>query len=342
MHITALAGGIGGARFLRGLRHHVQRAANDSVAGEPVDSELTEITVIGNTGDDIWIHGLRVCPDLDTLMYTLGEGIDPERGWGRLDETFRAKEELTAYGVEPTWFGLGDRDIGTHLVRTTSLNAGYPLSRVTEALCERWQPGVNLIPMTDDRAETHVIVDDPDNPGTDIALHFQEWWIRYRASLPARRFVIVGIEEATPAPGVVDALRNADVIVLPPSNPIVSIGTILAVPGLANEIRAAKAPVIGVSPIISGAPVRGMADACLLANGIETSAAAVAQHYGARPSGGLLDGWLVDTSDAASTPDIEEAGITARAVPLLMTDLDATAAMAAETLDLASRLRSTH
>ena len=239
MRITALAGGIGGARFLRGLRHHVQRAANDSVAGEPVDSELTEITVIGNTGDDIWIHGLRVCPDLDTVMYTLGEGIDPERGWGRLDETFRAKEELTAYGVEPTWFGLGDRDIGTHLVRTTSLNAGYPLSRVTEALCERWQPGVNLIPMTDDRAETHVIVDDPDNPGTDIALHFQEWWIRYRASLPARRFVIVGIEEATPAPGVVDALRNADVIVLPPSNPIVSIGTILAVPGLADEIRAA-------------------------------------------------------------------------------------------------------
>ena len=138
MRITALAGGIGGARFLRGLRHHVQRAANDSVQRE---TNGTEITVIGNTGDDIWIHGLRVCPDLDTVMYTLGEGIDPERGWGRLDETFRAKEELTAYGVEPTWFGLGDRDIGTHLVRTTSLNAGYPLSRVTEALCERWQPG---------------------------------------------------------------------------------------------------------------------------------------------------------------------------------------------------------
>ena len=194
--------------------------------------------------------------------------------------------------------------------------------------------------MTDDRAETHVIVDDPDNPGTDIALHFQEWWIRYRASLPARRFVIVGIEEATPAPGVVDALRNADVIVLPPSNPIVSIGTILAVPGLADEIRAAKAPVVGVSPIISGAPVRGMADACLRATGIETSAAAVAQHYGARPVR-LLDGWLVDTSDAASTPVIEEA-VSSLKVPLLMTDLDATAAMAAETLDLASRLRSTH
>ena len=341
MRITALAGGIGGARFLRGLRHHLQQAADDSLPRETHGTGVTEITVIGNTGDDIWIHGLRVCPDLDTVMYTLGEGIDPERGWGRMHETFRAKEELAAYGVEPTWFGLGDRDIGTHLVRTTSLNAGYPLSSVTEALCERWQPGVRLIPMTDDRAETHVIVDDPDNPGTDIALHFQEWWIRYRASLPARRFVIVGIEEAKPAPGVVDALRNADVIVFPPSNPIVSMGTILAVPEIADEIRAASAPVVGVSPIISGAPVRGMADACLRASGIETTAAAVAEHYGARSSGGLLDGWLVDTSDAASTPVIELAGITARAVPLLMTDLDSTAAMAAETLELASRLRST-
>ena len=139
-----------------------------------------------------------------------------------------------------------------------------------------------------------------------------------------------------------DALRNADVIVFPPSNPIVSMGTILAVPEIADEIRAASAPVVGVSPIISGAPVRGMADACLRASGIETTAAAVAEHYGARSSGGLLDGWLVDTSDAASTPVIEQAGITARAIPLLMTDLDSTAAMAAETLELASRLRSTH
>ena len=129
MRITALAGGIGGARFLRGLRHHIQRAANDSVAGEAVDSEFTEITVIGNTGDDIWIHGLRVCPDLDTVMYTLGEGIDPERGWGRLDETFRAKEELTAYGVEPTWFGLGDRDIGTHLVSCLLYTSPSPRDR---------------------------------------------------------------------------------------------------------------------------------------------------------------------------------------------------------------------
>ena len=330
VQITVLAGGIGGARFIRGLRHHLDQADADGA-----------ITVIGNTGDDIWIHGLRVCPDLDTVMYTLGDGIDPERGWGRRDETFHAKEELEGYGVEPTWFGLGDRDIGTHLVRTTSLNAGFPLSDVTAALCERWQPGVRLLPMTDDRAETHVIIDDPDDPGTQIAIHFQEWWIRYRATLPAHRFVIVGIEEATPAPGVLEAIDAADVIVLPPSNPIVSIGTILAVPGIADAIRSTSAPVVGVSPIISGAPVRGMADACLQASGIATTAAAVAAHYGSRATGGLIDGWLVDESDADCVGDIRESGIACLAVPLFMTDLDRTAQMAEHALDLAAQVTST-
>jgi len=325
MRITALAGGIGGARFLLGLKHHLSAQGNAS-----------DVTVIGNTGDDIWIHGLRVCPDLDTVMYTLGGGIDTERGWGRQDETFHAKEELAAYGVEPTWFGLGDRDIGTHLVRTTSLNAGYRLSDVTAALCERWQPGVRLLPMSDDRIETHVLVDDPQNPGTEIAMHFQEWWIRYRAGLAARSFAMIGQEDATPAPGVLEAIAQADVIVLPPSNPIVSIGTILGVPGIREAIRAAHAPVVGVSPIISGAPVRGMADACLSAEGIETTAAAVAAHYGPRSAGGILDAWLVDASDAVSVPEIDASGIACRAVPLFMTDLDKTAAMAQETLDIAA------
>lgn len=325
MHITALAGGIGGARFVRGLRAHCE----DTYPG-------AQITVIGNTGDDIWVHGLRVCPDLDTVMYTLGDGIDPERGWGRKDETFHAKEELAAYGVEPTWFGLGDRDIGTHLIRTTSLNAGYPLSEVTAALCERWRPGVRLLPMTDDRAETHVVVDGPD--GTQVALHFQEWWIRHRAALPAHRFVIVGIDDAAPAPGVIEAIREADVIVLPPSNPIVSIGTILAVPGIRQAIQQTSAPVVGVSPIISGAPVRGMADACLRAEGIETSARAVAEHYGARGSGGVLDAWLVDTSDADAVPHIQALGIACAAVPLFMTDIQATASMAAAAFELLTRV----
>jgi len=327
MRITALAGGIGGARFLSGLQHHLSSTGLQS-----------DVTVIGNTGDDIWIHGLRVCPDLDTVMYTLGGGIDAERGWGRQDETFHAKAELSSYGVEPTWFGLGDRDIGTHLVRTASLNAGYRLSEVTAALCERWQPGVRLIPMSDDRIETHVLVDDPENPGTEIALHFQEWWIRYRAGLPARGFAMIGQENAEPAPGVLEAIAQADAIVVPPSNPIVSIGTILGVPGIRQAILAANAPVIGVSPIISGAPVRGMADACLSAMGIETTTAAVAAHYGSRSSGGILDAWLVDESDAASVPESNERGIACRAVPLFMTDVDATATMVKEAFDLVAEI----
>ena len=325
--ITVLAGGMGGARFCLGLRHLL-------------NGSDTEITVIGNTGDDIWIHGLRVCPDLDSLMYTLGGGISTERGWGREAETFHAKEELAAYGVEPTWFGLGDRDIATHLVRTTSLNAGYPLSDVTAALCHRWRPGVRLLPMTDDRAETHVIVDDPD--GADeteeplrVAIHFQEWWIRHRASLPAHGFSIVGIDDARPAPGVVESIMDADTVLLSPSNPVVSIGTILAVPGIRDAVVATSAPVVGLSPIIGGAPVRGMADACLTAIGVPTTAAGVAEHYGARRAGGVLDAWLVDTVDAGDVAQIESLGITCTAVPLLMTDPDATAQMADEALRLA-------
>lgn len=333
MRVTALAGGIGGARFLLGLREHLR---NEHPSHEHLSRQTDDhaITVIGNTGDDIWVHGLRVCPDLDTVMYTLGDGIDPDRGWGRRDETFHAKEELQQYGVEPTWFGLGDRDMGTHLVRTASLNAGYALSDVTAALCERWTPGVHLLPMSDDRAETHVIVDSPGEPGTRIAIHFQEWWIKHRAALPAHDFVIIGIEDAKPAPGVLEAIAEADLIILPPSNPIVSIGTILAVPGIREALIATPAPIVGVSPIIGGAPVRGMADACLSALGIPTSAVAVAQHYGARDAGGILDGWLVDTSDADSVSEIQASGISCRAVPLFMTDVQATAQMSAQAIDL--------
>jgi LPPG:FO 2-phospho-L-lactate transferase len=336
--ITVLAGGIGGARFLRGLL----------AAGEGA-----EVTVIGNTGDDIWIHGLRVCPDLDTVMYTLGGGISEERGWGREAETFTVKEELAAYGLEPSWFGLGDRDIATHLVRTQMLNAGYPLSAITEALCERWQPGVRLLPMTDERAETHVVVDDPDGGVEDSgaparrAIHFQEWWVRYRAALPAHSIVLVGADEAKPGPGVVEAIESADVVVLPPSNPVVSVGTILRVPGIREALQRTSAPVVGVAPIVGGRPVRGMADACLAAIGVETDAAAVARHYGPRralvPAGaaadGILDGWLVDTADAASVPGVQSLGIACESRPLLMTDLDATTDIARAALEMASRLR---
>lgn len=324
MRVAVLAGGIGGARFLRGLRAAVPDA---------------DVTVIGNTADDIWIHGLRVCPDLDTIMYTLGGGISEDRGWGRDDETFTVKDELAAYGVEPTWFGLGDRDIATHLIRTQSLQAGFTLSEVTEALCTRWRPGVRLLPMSDDRAETHVIVDDPaggvDDAGRPlrIALHFQEWWIRYRAALPAHQFPVVGIESARPAPGVIEAISDADVVILPPSNPVVSIGTILQVDGVRDALESTAAPVVGISPIVSGRPVRGMADACLAGIGVETSAAAVAVHYG--PA--LLDAWLVADSDADAVPVVEALGIRCIARPLLMTSVEAARAIADEALALAGR-----
>ncbi|MEV6729476.1 MULTISPECIES: 2-phospho-L-lactate transferase [unclassified Streptomyces] len=319
MRIVVLAGGIGGARFLRGLKSAVPDA---------------DITVIGNTGDDIHLFGLKVCPDLDTVMYTLGGGINEDQGWGRTDESFTVKEELAAYGVGPTWFGLGDRDFATHIVRTQMLGAGYPLSAVTEALCDRWQPGVRLLPMSDDRVETHVAVNDPDT-GERRVIHFQEYWVRLRASLDAEAVVPVGAEQAKPAPGVLEAVAAADLIVLPPSNPVVSVGTILAVPGIREAVATAGAPVVGLSPIVGGAPVRGMADKVLAAVGVESTAAAVALHYGSD----LLDGWLVDTSDADAVAEVEAAGIACRAVPLMMTDLAATAAMARAALELAEASR---
>ncbi|MCM1964754.1 2-phospho-L-lactate transferase [Streptomyces sp. NPDC002812] len=319
MRIVVLAGGIGGARFLRGLQSAVPDA---------------DITVIGNTGDDIHLFGLKVCPDLDTVMYTLGGGINEDQGWGRTDESFTVKEELAAYGVGPTWFGLGDRDFATHIVRTQMLGAGYPLSAVTEALCDRWQPGVRLLPMSDDRVETHVAITDSQT-GERRVVHFQEYWVRMRAAVDAEAVVPVGAEQAKPAPGVLEAIAAADVILFPPSNPVVSVGTILAVPGIREAVAAAGAPVVGLSPIVGGAPVRGMADKVLAAVGVESTAAAVALHYGTE----LLDGWLVDSADADAVTEVEAAGITCRAVPLMMTDLAATAEMARAALELAEASR---
>ncbi|MEV7229431.1 2-phospho-L-lactate transferase [Polymorphospora sp. NPDC051019] len=315
MHIVVLAGGIGGARFLAGVRAHARTTGAD-------------VTAIVNVADDVVLHGLRISPDLDSVMYTLGGGADPERGWGRAGETWAIKGELAAYGAEPTWFGLGDKDVATHLVRTTMLNAGYPLSAVTEALCARWQPGVRLLPATDDRLETHVVVAD----GTgQRAIHFQEWWIRHRGDIPTRRFVFVGADVAKPAAGVLDALSTADVVLVAPSNPVVSIAPILAVSALREALTAGTAPVVGVSPVIGGAPVRGMADRCLAVLGVECTAAGVGGLLGARSAGGVLDGWLVDSTDAGT----EVPGVTVGAAPLWMTDEAATAAMVRAALELA-------
>ncbi|MGA8112547.1 MAG: 2-phospho-L-lactate transferase [Actinocatenispora sp.] len=317
MRIVVLAGGIGGARFLRGARTFATEGGH-------------HVTAVVNTGDDVTLHGVRICPDLDSVMYTLGGGSDPERGWGRAGETWSVRDELAAYGAEPGWFGLGDRDLATHLVRTRMLAAGYPLSSVTEALCARWQPGVTLLPATDERMETHVVATVPGEAGPR-ALHFQEWWVRYHAEPPAQRFVFVDAEKAHPAPGVLDALDRADLILIAPSNPVVSIGPILAISGIRDAVRAAAAPVVGVSPIIGGAPVRGMADACLPAVDVEVSAAGVGRMYGPASGDGLLDGWLVDRNDAGT----QVPGVAVLARPLLMTDERETAAMVADAAELA-------
>lgn len=313
--VTVLVGGVGGARFLQGLK---------TLLGDD-----DEITAIVNVGDDVWMHGLRICPDLDTCMYTLGDGIDTERGWGRIAETWHARDELAAYGADPDWFGLGDRDIATHLIRSRMLRTGYPLSAVTEALCNRWKPGVRLLPVTDDRSETHVVVTDPDEKDGDTqrAIHFQEWWVRYRAQIPTHSFANIGAEQASPAPGVLDALAGADAVILAPSNPVVSVGAILAVPGIRSALRTTSAKVVGLSPVVDGKPLRGMADECLTVIGVETSAEAVGRHYGARSDTGILDAWLIHSTDQATIP-----GVAVHSVPLLMTDPETTALMAAAAL----------
>jgi LPPG:FO 2-phospho-L-lactate transferase len=316
MRIVVLAGGIGGARFLLGVRAWAR-------------SRDASVTAVVNVGDDVTLHGLRICPDLDSVMYTLGGGADRDRGWGRAGETWTIKEELAAYGAAPTWFGLGDRDVATHLVRTRMLGAGYPLSAVTRALCDRWRPGVELLPASDDRVETHVVA--TDDAGSESAMHFQEWWIRHRAGLPAKRFVFVGAESAKPGDGVLEALADADVVLVAPSNPVVSIAPILAIRGLRDALVAGRAPIVGVSPIIGGAPVRGMADRCLAAIGVECSAVGVGGLYAARASDGILDGWLVDLSDAA----VRVPGVAVRAVPLWMTDDEATRQIVQEALVVA-------
>ncbi|MEV4725777.1 MULTISPECIES: 2-phospho-L-lactate transferase [Micromonospora] len=314
MRIVVLTGGIGGARFLLGVRAYAREVG-------------AEVTAVVNVGDDLYLHSLKVCPDLDSVLYTLGGGADPERGWGRVGESWTIRQELAAYGAEPSWFNLGDKDVATHLVRTTMINAGYPLSQVTEALAARWQPGVRLLPATDDRLETHAVVD---LDGERRAIHFQEWWVRYRAGVPTDRFVFVGADTAKPAPGVAEALAAADVVLVAPSNPVVSIAPVLAVPGLRDAVATGPARVVGVSPIIGGAPVRGMADRCLEVLDVECSAAGVGRLYGGRSEGGLLDGWLVaPEDDGVAVP-----GVTVRAVPLRMTDEAATTAMVRAAMEL--------
>lgn len=322
MRITALAGGVGGARFVRGLLHELREVRGD---------RDTEVVVVGNTGDDITLFGLRICPDLDTILYTLGGGINEGQGWGRDSETHTVQAELAELGAQPQWFGLGDKDFATHIARSQWLGQGHTLSEVTERLAQRWglpERGVRVLPATDTPIETHVVLDDPD--GGERAVHFQQWWVQLQAAVPARRFTVAGLGQAVPAPGVLDALRTSDVILLPPSNPVVSIGIILGVPGVRDALRGSRAPVVGVSPIIGGAPVRGHADACLSAMDVEVSANGVAGLYA-----DFLNGWLIDEADAGS---VNRPRLQVRPLDLRMRDEAGAARIAGAALDLAADL----
>lgn len=354
MKIAVLVGGIGGAKFLLGVKQYLGWNAYGPAPvtfGAPPQglpwqypgrTTQHEVTAIVNTADDIRLHNLQICPDLDSCMYTLAGVSDRQRGWGRAEETWTVSAELAGYDAEAPWFSLGDKDIATHLMRTRMLDAGYPLSEVTRALCQRWQPGVTLLPMTDSRVETHVVVADPE-PSTAaieagsasgapplIALHFQEWWIRYRAGLPALSIKPIGVEECRPGPGVLAAISAADVVLIAPSNPVVSVGTILAVPGIREALRATKAPVVGVSPVIGSNPVRGHADKCLDAIGVDCSAEGIGRHYGARSHDGILDAFLIAGDDTADVP-----GVTVVQRPLLMSDPMTTAVMVAACVEVA-------
>ncbi|MBF0814813.1 2-phospho-L-lactate transferase [Microbacterium paludicola] len=321
MRYVVIGGGVGCARFVKGLREHVRRTGQ----GDRID-------VVVNTADDWWVSGLRIAPDHDSLLYALAGVNDTERGWGRADETERVAAELHMWGTAPDWFTLGDLDLGTHIARTSWLREGLTVSEVYRRLGARWPLDVTLHPATDAEIDTHVLLADRD------PIHFQEWWVRHRAQLPATGFVQRDIDRATPSEGALDAITRADVILIAPSNPVVSVGPVLAVPGMREALRAAVAPIVGVSGIISGAVVRGMADACLAAIGVDTSAEAVARHYGARRGAGLLDGWLVDESDASALDPLQAAGITARAVPLWMRDADTSAQLASDAIALARSL----
>jgi LPPG:FO 2-phospho-L-lactate transferase len=289
--ITALAGGTGAAKLLRGLVHVIDPA---------------ELTVIGNTGDDAEVWGLHVSPDLDTVTYALSGRLDTARGWGLADESFHCLDAMAALGGD-TWFNLGDRDLATHLSRTRALRAGQTLSEITGELARRQGTSVRILPMSDDPVRTRIETEDG-------WLDFQEYFVREKAQPAVRSIAYVGAERARPAPGVVDAIRAADLVLVCPSNPVTSVGPILAVPGLVDALRAART-VAGVSPIIGGAPVSGPAGTLMRARGLDVSAAGVAAAYAP-----WLRMLIVDSRDAAAPRAVEALGVRAVVADTLMTD----------------------
>ncbi|MDP1806571.1 MAG: 2-phospho-L-lactate transferase [Acidimicrobiales bacterium] len=307
--VAALCGGVGAARFLRGLV-------------EVVDPR--RIVAVVNTGDDTVLHGLHVSPDLDTVVYTLAGAISRERGWGLEGETWAAMEALARYPSRFSWFGLGDRDLATHLFRTQRLGDGAPLSTVTAEIAGAWGVDVCVVPVTDDRLETRMDVEDEGEIG------FQEYFVRRRHSVAVRGVRFAGAGRATPAPGVLDALGTAGVVVICPSNPIVSIGPLLAVAGVRDAVVARRAAVVAVSPIVAGAALKGPADRLLRELGHEVSVVGVARLYA--PLAATL---VVDEADAALAPAVEAEGMRCVVTPTVMTGPSEAAALARAVLGVA-------
>jgi LPPG:FO 2-phospho-L-lactate transferase len=296
MNVAALAGGVGAGKFLRGLLRAVP----------PED-----VTVIVNTADDLDLHGLHISPDVDSVTYWLADAADRDRGWGRRDETFRALKEVRRLGGQ-AWFSLGDLDLGMHLTRTQWLHEGATLSEVTDRIRVALGVPCPVLPMSDDRVRTWI--DSVADDGSERSDPFQVYWVARGARDDVKGIRLEGIDRARPGPGVLAAIWNADAVVLCPSNPVVSVAPILAVPGVRDAVRAR--PVVGISPIVAGAPVLGMADRLMPAAGLEVSARGAALVYE-----DLLTAWVIDERDADLEPAIERAlGIPVGATDTIMTD----------------------
>ena len=311
--ITLLSGGIGGAELARGLVHGISRSTIPGLTPK------TRVTVVATTSRDLWAHGLKVSPDLDAVMYALGDGPSPQAG----SATRTVRSELLAYGVEPTWIEWSDREVANHLVRTQMLEAGYGLAQVTEALCRRWSPGARLLPVTEDRVEAHISVVDAASPSGRTVVHVQEYAARLGGEVAAEAVHLIGLDRSSPAPGVLEAITEADLVLLAPSDPVASLGGVLGVPGVREALRTTDAAVVGISPVVAGTcgdPVTGR---MLAAAEIGSSAAAVGRHLGARRTGGLLDGWLIDPADGADRAGLEVAGLDVTTVPLDLSGGDA-------------------
>ena len=304
MRITALAGGTGAAKLLRGLARVV---------------DPRELTVVVNTGDDAEIWGLHVSPDLDTVCYTLGGVIDEDKGWGLREETFHTLDQITRFG-EPGWFNLGDRDLATHLHRTRLLHAGQSLTAITRRIAQALHVTATVLPMSDQPVRTRIL-------GPDGWLAFQEYFVREKAQVDVRAVSYAGAPRATPAPGVTDALRRADAVLVCPSNPITSIGPILAVPGIVEALQNTRATVVAVSPIVGGAAVSGPAGRLMASAGLPVSATGVARAYG-----GWLDVLVLDEQDRALADDVRTAGATPVPAPTMMTSREAEVTLARHVL----------